>query len=434
MTMKRLLSAIVFFSVVLTALVAGGGGGGSAANRQRNGIIMTYSWTSLSGGACVLPGAGQPGAGLAFTRSGSGYSVQTGTSTVDTSVTSTDQPRCGRRLDANNIGLAFEEARTQSFPQPRNPSSASLAVGSGDTYTSGQSDPTGGTAAYRVVVTSSGYSKYADLGVGSGTYVASMWVRKGSGSGVYQLGNYGTLLSGSAASGTAASTWARVITPAHTFSANNRYGIPNDGEDLSGLNDGGGTTAGARDAIIDLIQWEVGAFATEVITSAATRNGEHLEYTSAPAVISNGRLMIRFTVRPKAAPANYSAAFRLWTRGSDYAEFATTGVLTVSIGGSTNTTVAWTWAQYDLLEGFVAAGGNAASVISYRVNGGTAVHPTVTGSALGSVSTAGVLELFCSGTSSQFTSWIYEVEFWKGQTKPTWAANELPEPHLAMAA
>jgi hypothetical protein len=130
--------------------------------------------------------------------------------------------------------------------------------------------------------------------------------------------------------------------------------------------------------------------------------------------------------RPKSLIADADGTQRLWTSGADYAELATTGVLTVSIGGVTNTTAAFSWAQYDSVRIFVAAGGGIASVVSYTVNAGAAVHPAVTGSALGTVSTAGALDIGCSTTTLQLAGWYTGLLFYKAGDKPAWALNDAP--------
>lgn len=429
--MRRILFAISLACVLAFALVVDGGGA-SAVNRARNGVVATFNFTALSTGACTLP------SGLAFTRASSA-TVQTGTSTVVTAGIGTDAPRCGRRLDADSIGLVIEESRTSLVLNGSALSSGGAentrlnAFGS-PTITSGWTDPAGGTLAIRVQAPSgtNGFSENNGTS-GTATYASSMWLRAHTGTGVAGSDIFRSVSPTRVGDATSLTTsWLRVAIIA-TATAEFLATVPVDGRDWSAV---GGATAGARDVQVAFVQREVGKWPSEYIATTgatATRAGEHLEYTASHAVIPNGRLSIRLALRPKHSPANASAAFRLWTRGTDYAEISTGGALTVSIGGSTNTTAAasFSWAQYDTVEIFLAAGGGYASVVSYRVNGGATTHPTVTGSALGSVSTAGVLDLLCSGTGSQLSAWVTAIEFWKGSTKPTWAwlralpANEL---------
>jgi hypothetical protein len=418
--MRRILFALTFACVLAFALSAGGGGA-SAVNRQRNGIVRTIDFTALSTGACTLP------TGLAFTRASSA-TVQTGTSTIVTAGIGTDAPRCGRRLDANSIGLVIEESRTNAVIN-----GSALSTGGAEntrlngfgapTITSGWTDPASGTLAIRVQAPSgtNGFSENNGT-IGSVTNVGSMWLRAQTGTGLAGSDIFRSVSPRVGDATLLSTAWLRVSIAA-TGSAESVAIVPVDGRDWSAV---GGATAGARDVQVAFVQREIGSWPSEYITTttaSATRTGEHLEYTASHAVAPNGRLAVRLAVRPKATLANYSAAVRLWTRGTDYAEISTGGALTVSIGGSTNTTAAasFSWAQYDTVEIFIAAGGGFASVVSYRVNGGATTHPTVTGSALGSVSTAGALDLLCSGTGSQFSSWVTAIEFWKGATKPSWA-------------
>jgi hypothetical protein len=204
-------------------------------------------------------------------------------------------------------------------------------------------------------------------------------------------------------------------------SASARYFVPNDGRNWSGQ---GGQAAMARDLLRDWVQVEVGAYETEAIPtsgSAATRAGERLRDDSGSRWVSGGRLSLEAKLIPKGARSQYAAAVRLWTSGTDYAEIApATGVLTVSIGGSTNTTSAITWSQFDTLEIFVAAGGDSATVVKYRVNGGAVTTCTITGSALGTL-TVTTLDLLCSGTSSQLAAWVQTLAAWPSNGRPSWA-------------
>jgi hypothetical protein len=74
-----------------------------------------------------------------------------------------------------------------------------------------------------------------------------------------------------------------------------------------------------------------------------------------------------------------------------------------------------------VLEIFVVAGGSLATVVKYRVNGGAATVPAITGSALGNFAPAGALDILCDGTAKQWSAWLYNVAFYRSGRSPSWA-------------
>jgi len=383
------------------------------------GLIARFDFTTLTPGAvATLPG------GLLLTRASSA-TVQTATDTVVTSGIGNDVARAGRRVTADLVGLLLEEARTNSHPWSRAPNNAGLSAGSGDTYPlTGQPSPDGTNNAVEVVVTSGNLSKFAlTLGIGAVSRVGSLWVIKGPGSGLYQASNFvgGSTAQGSAVFGTAGATWSRAITPSFLFTAGQNVGlITNDGRAVTYT--GGENVARARDAEFDLIQWETGKFATEVQVTAgaaATRAGERLRYPTASQLVSHGRIAMATSVRPKGAVTDYSSNMRLFTDANDattYAEIScTTGQVIVSIGGSTYTTpAAMSWSPYDSVNIWVEAGGGVQhTLVTYQVNGAPTVLLGESGTAQGNIPATGALDLLCSGTAQQFSSWITALEFYR---------------------
>jgi hypothetical protein len=438
--MKRVFALALALFVVVASLDADGRGANPIAAHYS--VIASWDFTThATGFASSLPN------GLLLSRaSGSADSVQTGTSTLVVGGT-TDYARFGRRLTGDPIGLVFEQSRTNLVPDSRNMSAGSWTAGSGCSHTTGFVGPDGGTTAERWVCVTTGLSSYQHPSVPTGYVTFSQWQRGNAGGEVYMW--TGVLRDASDASagywtypsGTLTTAWTHSIgTPAATQGVGmGVYFVPVDGEDRT---PDGGPTAAARDGIVDAYQIESGAFATEFILTSggvtATRAGEWLHLASTVGYVHVGRLSLEIDLRPKADPASYGAAMRFWTRGSDYCEFATTGVLTCSVGGVTNTTAAFSWAQYDSVRIYVAVGGGLASVVSYSVNGAAAVHPTVSGAGpLGSVSTGGALDFLCSGTASQLDSWITGITVFKTSVKPAWAlrepANDNGEPRAIAA-
>ena len=383
---------------------------------NRYNTVLSVDFTSQTPGALTtLPGS------LVLTRAAgtaASETVQTGTSTVVTAGMGANIARVGRRLDTDKAGLVLEETRINNMIWSRLPNNAGLTAGSLDSYpTTNNAQPDGGTAGVEVVVTSVGFSRYRSLGAISGTYTASEWVLKGPGAGTYQLTNQETALPNTPPStstaGTAATAYARVMTTT-VLAGGGAYLVPQDARNEVTI---GGVAAANKDAVIDMMQWESGKWASEFIYSVgadSTRQPERLYHPSAASLILGGRLAISFTLRPKSTAANFTAASRLWTSGADYAEISTAGVLTISIGGVTNTTSAIVWAQYDTLDIYVAAGGSQATQVWYRVNNGATQAPGIAGAVLGNVSTASTtIDLLCNGTANQFSAWITNITVWR---------------------
>jgi hypothetical protein len=378
-------------------------------------VIKAFDFTALSAGACTLP------SGLSFSRASSGYSVQTGTTTVATSggFTSNDAPRCGRRLDADPIGAVIEESRTNQIQRSADIWNAYWTSFGGATNAGTMTAPDGTSGGAGIIsdATSGAYGmRYVTINMSGITHITSSWSRYVSGSVAAMSTNDSPFPIGY---GTTSGAWER-------FSPGSVLG--GGGSQLVCLGGGGNPLNIANTGVAAFwgMQLEAGAWMSELIPTSgatATRAGERLYLASAVSYVASGRLGFEVSLRPKASPANYAGAIRLWTRSTDYAEISTAGALTISIGGSTNTTAAasFAWTAYDTVQIFIGAGGSSASVVSYRVNGGSVVHPTVTGSALGSVSTGGALDLLCSSTSSQFSAWVTRLAFWKGAAKPSWA-------------
>jgi len=120
----------------------------------------------------------------------------------------------------------------------------------------------------------------------------------------------------------------------------------------------------------------------------------------------------------------YSATTYLWyVDASNYASFVpSTGVLTIAIGGATNTVTLPAWAQYDLLDLYVGAGGGVATLVKYRLNGGATVTLVVTGSALGAMAATTTTLLSQSASAGHLDAWLYRARVWRPGLTPAWAA------------
>jgi hypothetical protein len=395
-------------------------------DEQRSARLANFDFTVMSAGAAAtLPG------GLLLTRA-SVATVQTGTSTVVTSGIAVDTARVGRRLDADPLALVFEEARTNIIGRGRERSGLTSggagAWGLGTATSTQNQTGIDGTVniAWRDQCTSLQYAKYATYTATQNSYYAtSIWYSQGPGSGAYQI-VYGDN-PGSSGSGGTAVAWTKVEVVDQQTSAtaaNNAALVTNDGR--GGYI--GGPIAAARDSASDLPQAELGRFCTEWIdatgASSATRLGERLYHPTGATFVSNGRIGIEYVLQPKGATTDYSAAMRLWTvDASNYAEISTAGVLTVVIGGVTNTTDAIAWAANDKLELWLAAGGSLATVVKYRLNDGAIRALTVAGATLGTLTIATTIDLLCNGTSAQFTARVRSITPYRYGKSPAWAAD-----------
>lgn len=346
--------------------------------------------------------------GLAFARA-SAATVQTGAATVDSTPT-TDVPRIGSVGAAWGRGLVLEESRTNLITNSR---AAHLAATAGSlvSYTNAAFTGPDGTPtiADRVQVTSGGFSNYATVGTVSG--VGSEWVVQGSAGTTYDLNVFNA--GNSATGGSATASWQRVS----IFTVNATGFVPADGR-------ANVIAAGNRDNGIDFMQFEAGNFATEAIVTAgasATRAGEHLSKASSASLVDAGRVGMYAKVIPKGALSGSAAAAYLWyVDASNYARIETTGNVTVTIGGTTQalSSSPVTWSAQDTIELWVEAGGGSLSTIAkYRANGGAATTIGTT-TPLGSVSPGGGMDLLCSGTSGQLTSWVQQIVFYKSGQRP----------------
>jgi hypothetical protein len=356
--------------------------------------------------------------------------VQTSDQTVATGI-GVDVARIGQRTASSTTrGLVFEESRTNELLN-----GSDLATGGGGAtrvtgfgapvITSGFADPAGGSLAVRVQAASgtNGLSESSGTSTSS-TNTGSMWLRAQSGTGVAGSDLFRSVSPRVGDATLLTTSWARVAitgTPTAEFVAI----APVDGRDWSAV---GGATAGARDVQVAFVQREAGAFGTEYIittAAAATRAGERLFVSSGSSLVSGGRLSLELKAIPKGSRSAYSAVIRLWTvDANNYAEIApATGIITVKIGGVSNTTDAIDWAANDALELWIAAGGSQSTVIKYRINGGAQRRLTVTGAALSTLTVSGAIDLLCNGTSNQFTVWVQTLSAYASGRAPTWALD-----------
>jgi hypothetical protein len=387
---------------------------------------VSADFTTLTAGVATLP------SGWALTRA-SAATVQTGTSTVDTTP-AVDQARAGRRLDADAIGLVIEEARTNSKFDNRDLTSANWLTTGACTitrpYVTGGNAPDGSATTPTRLQVAAGTNIRSGAGTVGVSVPAAMsgWYRATAPGGKYDLcGNIPTSI-GTGVQSAADTAWGRLVVNG-TSPVGGTITVEAI-EARGATNFVGAPTAGAMDGVVDLVQCEKGSFESEVIVTAgasATRAGERLRFTPSQQITAAAQLRFYAKLKPKGAATAYAtnlSTIRLWTDANDATSYCemdtTTRVMTISIAGATNTTAALTWAKFDVLEIWVVAGGSQTTVVKYRVNGGAATVPAITGTALGNFAPSGALDILCDGTGKQWSAWLYNVIFYPSGQQPTW--------------
>lgn len=365
-------------------------------------LSVYADFTALAAGAVTtLPG------GLLLSRASSA-TVQTGTSTVVTTGITTDIGRAGRYLTTDPVGLVIEPTRTNNVKDCRDTSTANWSAGTvTETRPFGTAPDGNATTGTRTNTSTIGqFSRYVTVADNvAGVFAFSMWVT-GNGSSQSAKWQPGTVLTAY----TAGNAWQRQ-TASFTEVTGTYFLTPQQGT--------------VCDIVHDLHQIETGGYPSEVIitgNATATRAPERLYTAGLSRMLVSARLVLAVRLRPKATAANYAtdnATVTLWyVDASNNVSFAAaTRVLTITIGGVTNTCTLAAWALQDTVRIQVSVGGSVASVVWQKINAGAAVSLTITGSALGSLSGSSI-DLFCKGTAQQFGAHVEEVAV----TAQTWAA------------
>lgn len=369
------------------------------------------------GASAIVP------AGLGFTRTTNPDSVQTGTSALVEIANASNILRYGRALDAWDLGLVLEEARTNLITYGRDFSNASWAKTTTGTPTYGGAvSPFGGaTGATLVTVPITTGILAENIVTGATTLVtATFWL-----SGAAPNYNLYTNVSNDRTASPSGSVgvWTRV--PSITRDASNGGSalVIMDGRDWTTK---GGLAAAAHTAAVDAAQREAGAFPTEYIPtsgSTATRNATFLRALSTTwsPWLNSGRFSVELSFRAKGARTEYSSTPYLWyVDSSNYTSFVpSTGVLTIAVGGGTNTVTLPSWARYDLIDLSIQCGGNIATIVQYKLNSGSVVSLAITGTALGNMAGGTDMYLMSSNTAGHLSCWFYGVNFYR-LGKPSW--------------
>ncbi len=378
----------------------------------QTGSIWAADFSAQSAGAGSVASFG-----LTFARASSGHSVQSGDTSV-VLVSGNDSPRYGRRASADPMGLVVEPERTTLIVNSRQVTGSGWTPGLTAATADYAAGLDGTTVADRVQANSGGYGPYAVITLATATkYIASAWLRGTTAGGIFQLrfsATGGTTVIAAASGTDSVPVYRRVEVRLDTGNSTGGQLHTSDGADRAV---DGGIAAGARDAVIDLIQVELGRYATEAMVTTgtgATRAGERLYHPTGSALLVSGRLSLAFTVQPKGSSLDYAGSNpRLWTvDANNYCEIdATTRLARVVVGGAAYVApVPLTWAANDVVDVFVRAG-NGVPYAAYRVNGGAStLLSTDSPSSQGSLSIPGALDLLCNGTAQQFGAWTRKIE------------------------
>lgn len=325
---------------------------------------------------------------LTLTRA-SGATVQTGTATL-TSGLAVNAARFGRLLDADPLGLLIECAATNAQMSSEDPTSADWAAGTAaaPTYPSGTAPNGSATTGCLWSVTNPQYSRFSTFGATTGVNRQfSMWTQGISGSPLWQAG-------APTASYSLVGTWKRVsavyvtagsiyyFTPALT----NTQSVRTWGHQVE--------TRGYP-----------GSYIPTTLGATASRSGERL--TATGTLSSGGRVDFCFEMQPFGASSEYTddgAAATLLYESSTYkVEWATaTRVLTLTVGGVTNTCTLNTWTRGQTIKLRVSVGGGIATVVKQQVAAGAVNSLAITGSALGAWAPTS-LDVLCASTGVQFS-------------------------------
>lgn len=381
---------------------------------------------------------------LALQRaSASGITVQTGTSAI-AAVASPDTPRFGRLLDAHNLALSFEEARgnyaldSQDVSVSAAWNLAGISGNSAPVRTAHQVTGPDGTPTiaarldYPACSNGNGSTLYqfysSPVPIGTSLHWSAWLKGVVGGEQIYIYTNPAIVGSYYAKRVTLTTSWQRFSLPLSMIGSNLTTQIGCD------LRSGIMSPTSALSLYVGDCQLEAGGYTLgwqtdNVITGATpnTRPGERLYAPSAADMVSAGRLPLSLTFRPKAPQANFNVDAYFAISASDPTSFikysSSTNKITVSVAGASWTTtnpIAWTNAGDTIDIELLAGSASLQSAIKYRVNGGAKVDLGTSGAPQGAWPSSGALDLMCSGTASQFTSYIEKVAALNGTNEEAW--------------
>lgn len=355
------------------------------------------------------------GSGMLSLTRASSATVQTGTSTIDSTAT-TDQARVGS-LGLGWQGLVLEESHINRLADSRDITTAAWTAGTGSSTTGySATAPDGAATVNRYNCTSAQYGRFSPYNGGANAYNESMWARSTTGTNSSQ-----GLMNNVAFGGALTTSWVR----------QEIGGVTNGNDFFCYCLAAGGGTAAARDYLVDFLSiqgdpthptsWSSEAIVTS--GGAATRAADVLKIPSGLNVVSSGQISLYLQVYPKAASTGYNttvAQYLFYLDANNYARIEpSTHKVSVTIASTTLTSAsAISFSKYDNLEIFIQAGGGANCYVSYRVNGG-ATTVLLNAALAGSYSSAGAVTVL--GGAGNFSCWLSHLTAYSFSNKPVWA-------------
>lgn len=409
-----------------------------------------------------------------YTPGGSGYSTPNGSlgETVQTSpstllrssqTTQTDIACIGNRSSSkSNQGIVIQHSIWNFLGSSANAfcrDKTLWTTGSGvtTTYPFADSPDGSGTGCSEEDVNLNGFGNYSSVipaGAGSFPFTLSAWQRSvnAASNGEMWIGLVNNTPGNTAHVKTtpASNTWGRNFI--YNASVAGDLARTCDGQTWPGTGSGstGSSTGQHRTCLVDYMQFEPGSWPSEAIpTPNSVRPYDQLQYSSPAALVANtGQFKFYAKFIPKFASTD-SVTFMqnigatgslqkwyIWSQngGVSYAYVdATTKKIHVKLGGTTGeltSTNAIAWSQYDQVEIYIAVGGNVASKLKYRVNGGswtdlvlgTIVDTPSFGSGnLGFFYNNGGSEIGANGPNlspASLPCWLNRITVYKGNSQP----------------
>ncbi len=379
--------------------------------------LVDFSAVAVGAGSIADPAA-------TFYRASGGGSVQTSATTIVTAGLTNDVPRYG--YDGTRRGLVIECARTNLVLRNRDLANAAFSGATGTFTYDTVNGPDGTLVADRLEVPSAALGRYQGITIVASSHSAlSCWERGlvGGESSLLSMANGAVNQALCTAVLTLTTAWTRyVATGTMPGPETTVYAMPATGGALSTPV----RAAGARDAIVDLLQVEPGArYPTEAIPTVAatvTRAGERLSVAAAK-IVSSSRVEVEIDLYAKGAATEYASdgahVYLLYTDASNYIRIDTaTRRLEVTVAGATWSPVtALTWARGDRVTFRVAAGGGAlVSRASYSVNGGAYTDLGTT--AAQGTWPATATDICSAATASQLSCWLASARAYKPGRMP----------------
>lgn len=354
-------------------------------------LLFDFDFSTLSAGP-ISQATFLSTTGLNFSRS-TASTVQTSDSTLNETPATNNACIGNRTGTSTNAGLVIQQNTFNLLGSAGDASPRNLTVAwAGGTMTSlggqSQSPDTSGTGCSSATGGSGTFSNYG-VGATSSARCFSSWQRsidQTSNGNMFQVDitTYPPAAGNVFTARSANNTWGRIITPKPNGVAGQYLAIC-DCRDYSGI---GGDVAQARSVYVDYIQLEDGVFATEAIPTGQTeRRNDRCSYASASDFVSiDNQIKTYYKFTPKfsssmevgwriTGSAGTVSKYYLWSiDANNYAYINATDLkLYVKIAGGTETisTNAISFSQFDIVELYLAVGGNIASIAKYKLNGGS---------------------------------------------------------------